>query len=108
LSASHYSRLFVNRTGHSPIGYFIQLKIQRVCPLFGNSGWMIAGVACEMDFEDEFNFSGVFMKVMGLSPAECRKRWVENSGSFILKKPIIKQSLQTGVYEVTIRIRIRI
>jgi AraC family transcriptional regulator of arabinose operon len=26
LSASHYSRLFLNRTGHSPIDYFIQLK----------------------------------------------------------------------------------
>ncbi|MDO9040357.1 MAG: AraC family ligand binding domain-containing protein, partial [Bacteroidota bacterium] len=31
LSSSHFSRLFLSRTGHSPIDYFIQLKIQRAC-----------------------------------------------------------------------------
>lgn len=76
LSASHYSRLFLNRTGHSPIDYFIQLKIQRACRLLDNSGWMIADVAREMGFEDQFYFSRVFRKVMGMSPAEYRKRGV--------------------------------
>jgi len=74
LSASHYSRLFVNRTGHSPIDYFIQLKIQRACRLLDNSGWMIADVAREMGFDDQFYFSRVFRKVMGMSPVEYRKR----------------------------------
>jgi len=74
LSASHYSRLFVNRTGHSPIDYFIQLKIQRACRLLDNSGWMIADVSREMGFDDQFYFSRVFRKVMGMSPAEYRKR----------------------------------
>jgi len=76
LSASHYSRLFLNRTGHSPIDYFIQLKIQRSCRLLDNSGWMIADVAREMGFDDQFYFSRVFRKVMGMSPAEYRKRGV--------------------------------
>jgi AraC-like DNA-binding protein len=76
LSASHYSRLFVNRTSHSPIDYFIQLKIQRACRLLDNSGWMIADVAREMGFEDQFYFSRVFRKVMGMSPGEYRKRGV--------------------------------
>jgi AraC family transcriptional regulator of arabinose operon len=74
LSASHFSRLFVNRTGHSPIDYFIQLKIQRACRLLDNSKWMIADVAREMGFDDQFYFSRVFRKVMGMSPAEYRKR----------------------------------
>jgi AraC-like DNA-binding protein len=74
LSASHYSRLFQNRTGHSPIDYFIQLKIQRACRLLDNSGWMIADVAREMGFDDQFYFSRVFRKVMGMSPGEYRKR----------------------------------
>jgi len=74
LSASHFSRLFVNRTGHSPIDYFIQLKIQRACRLLDNSKWMIADVAREMGFEDQFYFSRVFRKVMGMAPAEYRKR----------------------------------
>lgn len=76
LSASHYSRLFQNRTGHSPIDYFIQLKIQRACRLLDNSGWMIADVAREMGFDDQFYFSRVFRKVMGMSPREYRKRGV--------------------------------
>jgi AraC family transcriptional regulator, arabinose operon regulatory protein len=76
LSASHYSRLFLNRTGHSPIDYFIQLKIQRSCRLLDNPGWMIADVAREMGFDDQFYFSRVFRKVMAMSPAEYRKRRV--------------------------------
>jgi AraC family transcriptional regulator, arabinose operon regulatory protein len=74
LSVSHYSRLFQNRTGHSPIDYFIQLKIQRACRLIDNPGWMIADVAREMGFDDQFYFSRVFRKVMGMSPLEYRKR----------------------------------
>ena len=76
LSASHFSRLFAYRTGHSPIDYFIQLKIQRACRLLDNSGWMIADVSREMGFDDQFYFSRVFRKVMGMSPGEYRKRGV--------------------------------
>ncbi|MCK9411814.1 MAG: AraC family transcriptional regulator [Prolixibacteraceae bacterium] len=74
LSASHFSRIFLARTGHSPIEYFIQLKVQRACRLLDNSGWMIADVAREMGFDDQFYFSRVFRKVMGMSPAEYRRR----------------------------------
>jgi len=76
LSASHFSRLFMSRTGHPPIDYFIQLKIQRACRLLDNSGWMIADVSRETGFEDQFYFSRVFRKVMDMSPAEYRKRRV--------------------------------
>ena len=74
LSASHFSRLFAERTGHSPIDYFIQLKIQRACQLLNNSDWSIAEVAREMGFEDQFYFSRLFRKVMNMSPREYRKR----------------------------------
>lgn len=76
LSVSHFSRLFQSQTGHSPIDYFIQLKIQRACRLLDNSGQSIAEVAREMGFEDQFYFSRVFRKVMGMSPAEYRKRGI--------------------------------
>jgi AraC-like DNA-binding protein len=41
-----------------------------------NSGQTIAEVAREMGFEDQFYFSRVFRKVMGMSPVEYRKRGI--------------------------------
>jgi AraC family transcriptional regulator of arabinose operon len=78
LSASHFSRLFLNSTGHSPIDYYIQLKVQRACRLLDHPGSMVAAVSREMGFEDQFYFSRVFRKVMGISPTVYRKRGVYN------------------------------
>lgn len=74
LSVSHYSNIFLARTGHSPIDYFIQLKVQQGCRLLDNSGLLVAEISRKSGFEDQFYFSRVFKKVMGMSPAEYRKR----------------------------------
>jgi len=74
LSTSHFSRLFSSRTRHSPIDYFIQLKIQRSCRLLDNTNLSIAEVAREMGFEDQFYFSRQFRRVMKMSPREYRQR----------------------------------
>ncbi len=74
LSASHYSRLFLSRTGHSPIDYFIQLKIQRACRLLDSDDRSIADIARDIGFDDQFYFSRQFKKVMGMSPRSYRKR----------------------------------
>jgi len=76
LSPSYYSAIFQSRTGHPPIEYFTQLKIQRACRLLDNSGLLIADVSRETGFDDQFYFSRVFRKVMGISPLEYRKRRV--------------------------------
>lgn len=74
LSPSHFSRLFQNQTGHSPIDYFIQLKIQRSCRLLDNPNLTIAEVARATGFEDQFYFSRQFRKTMNMSPLKYRKR----------------------------------
>lgn len=74
LSPSHFSRLFASRTGHSPMDYFSQLKIQQACRLLDNTGWSIAEVSREMGFDDQFYFSRQFGKVMNMSPRDYRKR----------------------------------
>lgn len=74
LSVSHYSRIFADRTGHSPIDYFIQLKIQKSCRLLDNTNLSIAEIARESGFDDQFYFSRLFRKVMNMSPRDYRKR----------------------------------
>lgn len=74
LSSPHFSRLFAKQTGHSPVDYFIQLKIQKACRLLDNSDWNIAEVARASGFEDQFYFSRQFRKVMNRPPREYRKR----------------------------------
>lgn len=74
LSPSHFSRLFQNQTGHSPIDYFIQLKIQRSCRLLDDPNLSVAEVARATGFDDQFYFSRQFRRVMSLSPSAYRKR----------------------------------
>lgn len=74
LSASHFSRLFLSRTAHSPINYFIQLKIQRSCRLLDNTTHSIAEIARETGFDDQFYFSRQFRRVMNMSPRAYRNR----------------------------------
>lgn len=74
LSTSHFSRLFISRTGYSPIEYFIHLRIQRTCRLLDNHSLTIADVARETGFDDPFYFSRQFRKVMNMSPMQYRKR----------------------------------
>lgn len=74
LSASHFSRLFTRQTGHSPIDYFNQLKIQHACRLLDNTSLTVKEVAGELGFEDQFYFSRTFHKVMNLSPLKYRSK----------------------------------
>ncbi|HNW55438.1 MAG TPA: helix-turn-helix transcriptional regulator, partial [Bacteroidales bacterium] len=62
------------RTGHSPIDYFIQPKIQRSCRYLDNTVLSIADVAREIGFDDQFYFSRQFRKVMSMSPREYRNQ----------------------------------
>jgi AraC-like DNA-binding protein len=73
LSVSHYSRLFLSKTGHSPIDYFNQLKMQRACQLLNMSNLNIGEVARETGYSDQFHFSRIFKKIMGVSPRAYRK-----------------------------------
>lgn len=72
LSPSHFSLLFQKRTGHSPLNYFNQLKIQKACHLLDFSELKINQISPIIGFEDAFYFTRMFTKVMGESPSEYR------------------------------------
>jgi AraC-like DNA-binding protein len=72
LSASHFSSLFRQSTGMSPIEYFLHLKVQKSCQLLFNTNIKIKDVAKEIGYDDPYYFSRLFKKMMGMSPDRYR------------------------------------
>jgi AraC-like DNA-binding protein len=73
LSITHFSRVFKEQTGYSPIDYFIHLKVQRACQYLSTTEHPIKQVAGFVGYEDSSYFSRVFRKVMGTTPEKYRK-----------------------------------
>jgi AraC family transcriptional regulator of arabinose operon len=74
LSISHFSDLFRNQTGFAPIEYYNHLKIQKACQYLSFSSIPIKEVALKVGIADQYYFSRMFTRSMGISPAKYRKR----------------------------------
>ncbi len=72
LSIAHYSMLFKQKTGRSPLNYVIQLKIQNACRLLDHTHLNIKEIAIRIGYDDPYYFSRIFKKVMNLSPKDYR------------------------------------
>ncbi|RYU90728.1 AraC family transcriptional regulator [Mucilaginibacter terrigena] len=73
LSVSHYSRVFKQKTGASPITFFNQLKIQKSCQYLYFSDRSIKEICTELGFDDQFYFSRLFRHITGVSPSAYKK-----------------------------------
>ncbi len=73
LSSSHFSTLFRNRTGRSPMDYFINLKIQYACHILDTTNMRIKEVSQYLAYDDPYYFSRIFSKIMGICPKAYRK-----------------------------------
>lgn len=71
-SPSRFSSLFKQRTGYSPIDYFIQLKMQKASQLLDFTNQSIKDVAAAFGFDDPYYFSRRFRKTIGMSPKKYR------------------------------------
>lgn len=74
LSTSHFSRLFKEQTGYSPMDYFIHLKIQAACRLLYLTRMTVREISFELGYDDPYYFSRMFKKVMGVSPVQYRDK----------------------------------
>ena len=74
LSASQFSAVFKKKTGFTAIEYFNHLKVQKACQYLLFTEHRIKEISQELGIEDQYYFSRLFTKVMGISPNEYRKK----------------------------------
>ncbi|MFV8347002.1 AraC family transcriptional regulator [Flavobacterium sp. ZB4P13] len=75
LSVSHFSMLFKNKTGYTPVEYVNHLKIQIACQNLQFTNLRIKEIAELSGIEDPYYFSRVFNSLMGVSPTQYRLRF---------------------------------
>lgn len=73
-SVSHFGQIFLKKTGHTPLNYFNQLKIQKACQLLDFSDLRIKEIAEALGFYDQYHFSKSFYKQVGETPSNYKKR----------------------------------
>lgn len=74
-SSSYFGCLFLEKTSHTPIEYYNQLKIQKSCSLLQFSTMKIKEIAYHLGYYDPFHFSKSFHAVMEISPREYRVKY---------------------------------
>ncbi|WP_159881971.1 helix-turn-helix domain-containing protein [Paenibacillus puerhi] len=70
VSASRFYQAFRRRTGLSPHKYLTKTRLQAALTLLADSNLPILNVAHTVGYPDEYYFSRLFKKQMGLSPTE--------------------------------------
>ncbi|MDI9481816.1 MAG: AraC family transcriptional regulator [Bacillota bacterium] len=73
LSKTQLTAIFKEKTGYSPIDFFIRLKIQKACLNLDFTDMTISEVASNIGYNDQYYFSRLFKKIMGKSPSDYRK-----------------------------------
>ncbi len=74
LSRSHFMRCFRKAVGIGAIEHLTQLRIQAACEALGDGGEQIADIAFACGYSNLSNFNRQFLKRVGCSPKEYRKR----------------------------------
>lgn len=73
-SSSHFSMIFKQRTGQSPLSYFNLLKVQQACFMLDETDMMINQISSKLGINDPYYFSRLFTKIMGVSPKTYRNQ----------------------------------
>lgn len=75
VSKSYLSRLFLKKTGMSPLRYLNYIRIDVSKKLLMDSKLSIRDIAAKVGFNDPLYFSRVFKKISGVAPIEYRSNF---------------------------------
>lgn len=73
LSVNHYSFLFKQYSGYSPMQYITRVRLDNAKHMLRNSSLPISEIASRVGFQDPLYFARVFAKETGYSPRAYRK-----------------------------------
>lgn len=68
ISRYHFVRIFKQKTGYTPINYYIRLKVQKACELLDASAVTISSISTALGFSSPYYFSLTFKRITGHSP----------------------------------------
>ncbi len=72
LSKSYLNSIFKKHTGMPPINYFITMKMKEACKMIRSTNFTIKVIAANLGYYDQYYFSLLFKKTVGVSPTEYR------------------------------------
>lgn len=72
LSKSYVNSIFLRCTQHAPMDFFINLKIREACNALRSTDQYIYEIAQRLGYKDQYYFSRLFKKMVGMSPKEYR------------------------------------
>lgn len=73
ISTEHFIRSFKQAYGYTPQSYRTSFRISHAKKLLANTELSISAVAEQCGFDDQFYFSRIFKKSVGISPSEYKK-----------------------------------
>lgn len=72
VSKSRLTQLFKEKTGYSPIRFFMNLKMQRACRYLDLTDFTVKQIAASLGYDDPYYFTRVFTRTIGMSPTAYR------------------------------------
>ena len=72
-STSNIYKLFKTNLDSAPLDFFIHLKMEKACRILTHTNYKVKDIGRKLGYEDQYYFSRVFSKHMGLSPTRYRK-----------------------------------
>lgn len=77
ISEVHLRRIFKSALNTTPTRYINYLRLEKAKNMLISSNYTIAEISLSVGFLDQYYFSRLFKKEIGISPSEYKRHWGE-------------------------------